>query len=235
MTVSILIPYAGEPRGRLDRTVKSALNCLPDEVIVYGDGYEHMLFDELKSACKVARSEKNLGLPHAINQAREMATSTHVMWLSTGDTVDSRRLMYTPPDDKGQFCRVDVRSQKRTIPEEGHDWEKGIFKCNQFCGSAMIVPVRVWDAVGGFQEWRDPFMHERRVPKDKSQVRVRYCSDWSFAVRVQAYCGWEMVPHVLSTANEYPDGLTKTADQKRRSADDAAVARLAKELGRKRR
>lgn len=232
MSVSVLIPYAGEPRGRLDRTVKSALNCRPDEVIVYGDGYEPGLFPDLEKQCVVDRSEKNFGLPHAINRARELASCTHVMWVSTGDTVDSRRLMFPSPPDRGQFCRVHIKSMKKAIPEPGWDWEPMMWRDNSFCGSGSIVPTLVWDAVGGFQEMRDRFVHERKFAKDKSKIEIRYCSDWNFAVRVQAHCGWEMVPHVLATANEYPDGLSKTADLSKRHADKAAVARLAKKLRR---
>lgn len=234
MTVSVLIPYAGEPRGRLDRTVKSALNCLPAEVIVYGDGYDPVLFPELRYECKVGRTHQNLGLPHTINRARELVSSTvtHVMWLSTGDTVDSNRLKFCPPPDKGQFCRVHIKSMKKAIPEPGWDWEAMMWRDNSFCGSGSIVPVRVWDAVGGFQEMRKRFIHERKFAKDRTLIPIRYCSDWNFAVRVQAHCGWEMVPHVLATANEYPDGLSKTADPGKRHADKAAVARLAKELRR---
>lgn len=203
MTVSVLIPYAGEPLGRLDRTVKSALNCLPDEVIVYGDGVHPVLFPELDREVRVGSCDTNQGLPHALNSARGMAKSTHVMWVSTGDSVDSGRLMHLPPDEKGQFCGCYIESRRLTLPMF-EDWHVKLWEDNQFCGSGMIVPVTVWDAVGGFDE------------------RLRYCSDWHFAVKVHAYCGWEYVDQVLATANEYEGGLTDLGmgvDKERREAD----------------
>ncbi len=157
------------------------------------------------------------GLPQTINRAvrsAKKAGATHVCWVSTGDTLHPERFSqrYLLPDDKGQCCLVRVESRGNVMPDLKTDWQRAIYTDNQFCGTGMVVPVHVWDAVGGFNE------------------ALTYCSDWDFAVRVQHQFGWECVPELLATANEYEDGLTKGADLAHRQRDRATVARMARGL-----
>lgn len=192
----VLCPYHKEPRERILTTLRSACDAAgPNSVSSINGKY---------------------GLPEALNRGVRSAKkhgATHVCWLSTGDTLDMRRFDYALPTSRGQCCRVYVESRGEVFPDLDTDWQGRMYEDNTFCGSGMVVPVGVWEAVGGFDE------------------RLTYCSDWDFAVRVQHRAGWECVEGpVLATANEYEDGLTRGADVAHRTRDRATVAKMARRL-----
>lgn len=195
--VWVVIPYNGEGKERLDLARDSAADAGAKHTVTGGGS-----------------------LPENINDAAGYAIdwgATHICWLSTGDTLHPDRFKHELPTDKGQCCLVDVHSRGAIIPDPGTDWQRGIYTDNQFCGSGMVVPVHIWDAVGGFDE------------------SLTYCSDWDFALKVQHMFGWECVPEVLAYANEYEDGLSKSAErdtEKRRvrARDRAIVAKRARDL-----
>ena len=196
-SVWVIVPYANEPIERLDATIDSASVALGGSKWMVSFDHGYWLPDTL-----------NRGVRRAIE-----AKATHVCWLSTGDTLHPDRFKHPLPRDKGQCCLVEVESRGVVMPDLETDWQQLIYTDNQFCGSGMIVPVHVWDAVGGFDEG------------------LQYCSDWDFAVRVQHQFGWECVGDtVLATANEYEDGLTKMADPRVRNRDRARVAKMANRL-----
>lgn len=198
-SVWVVIPYAGEPQDRLDETYTSARLAHPI-------GGSIMVVDDMERK----------GLARALNWGRRSCevhgNPTHICWLSTGDTLHPDRFAHPLPTTRGQCCQVYVQSRDAIIPTLYAGWQKRIYRDNQFCGSGMIVPVHIWDAVGGFDE------------------SLTYCSDWDFAVRVQHQFGWDCVPEVLATANEYPDGMTATADKKVRQRDMGVVKARARLL-----
>ncbi len=223
VSLFVVIPYAGEATTRLVRTVESALESMfvgdveSGAVLVIADGCGVPEW-ALRAPIQWAMKGKS-GLPGTINFGAGFAlaphlNTTHICWLSTGDTLHRDRFKHPLPTDKGQCCQVRVESRGVVLPDLGTNWQQGLYRDNQFCGSGMVVPVSVWDAVGGFDEG------------------LTYCSDWDFAVRVQHRFGWECVGDtVLATANEYPDGLTRRAVRKDRDRDRAMVKRLATRLG----
>lgn len=194
--VWICIPYAGEPLPRLERTVLSANACRPAGV--------HVERDRHKS------------LPRTLNAAVRVAIgqgASHVMWLSTGDTVRDGRLISNPPQDKGEFVLARLNGGGfYPCPEEYEP--KQLYTDNQFCLSGAIVPVHVWQAIGGMDE------------------SLTYCSDWDLALRVHQHCGWVMLPIVYVDAWEYDGGLTRGADARARHRDRARVCKLARRLER---
>lgn len=195
--VWICIPYAGEPVERLDMTIASAHACKPAGVYVQRD--------------------RHRSLPKTLNEAARQAIAlgaTHIMWLSTGDTVRPTRLQTPPPMDKGEFTLTWLESRGCTYPDPEEYKAQDVYKDNQFCLSGAIVPVPVWEKLEGLDE------------------SLTYCSDWELAVRVEALCGWVMLPIVLVVACEYEDGLTKGADVRVRQQDRSRVSRMARELGR---
>lgn len=192
--VWVVIPYNHEPEHRLDTSRDSAADAGARVTVTSGGTLPQNINDAAR---------------HAIERG-----ATHVCWLSTGDTLHPGRFKHALPTDKGQCCLVDVHRQGEvvTLPNLDTDWQRLMYTDNQFCGSGMVVPAHVWDAVGGFDE------------------SLTYCSDWDFAVRVQHEFGWECVPEVLATAHEYADGMTRTADESVRQADRARVSAMANRL-----
>lgn len=186
--VWICIPYAGEPQERLWATVEAANACNPAGVHVERD--------------------RHRSLPKTLNSAVRSvigAGATHVMWLSTGDTVRSARLNLPPPANKGEFCLALLNGERLYPDPETYDHRK-TYRDNQFCLSGAIVPVHVWQSIGGMDE------------------NLTYCSDWDLAMRVEHHCGWHMIPISYVSAWEYEGGLTKGAEPRDRNRDRARVS-----------
>lgn len=194
MSVWIVIPNAGEPAPLLERTLASA-------EAVYGAAGAYI------STGGTLPENLNRGALYAFAQG-----ATHIMWLSTGDTVRAERLSGNVPMDMGQFCLA--RLNGRGVYPDPEEYEgESVYTDNQFCLSGAVIPRMVWEGIGGM---------------DESLV---YCSDWDLAMRVQWYAGWEMLPIVYVDAWEYPGGLTdKGRSDPRRRADRARVSKMARRM-----
>ena len=195
--ITCVIPVFNEPKERIHRSVKSALDANFPRVMLVDDGSDEPVV-YANNRVYVRRLEKNSGPAAAYNAGIEASRDDYIAFLDCGDVFFEEKWQQVEWTMQNAYRATFSRCIDELTGEVRHlrdDWQKAMFMDNQFQHSTIVFNR---NATGYLDE------------------SLRWGSDNEFHARVQRDVGWKCFDVVTGTATAWPDGDTATADPEAR-------------------
>ncbi len=217
--VVVVVPCFNEQPARVMRSVESALATPGVDVVrVVDDGSPDPLVLPQREQLEVIRCAVNGGPAAALSAGiRTLPSDAIVCRLDVGDVFYPETKARQIAEVVSGVCRASgsprfdpvAGVERRPAP----DWQQRIYTDAQFAAPTTVYERSVWADVGG-------------------NADMRWCEDWLFAIKVQAYVGWRMFPDVTCSAGEFPGGHSDVSADKNRRSERAKCRARAADIGR---
>lgn len=214
--VVVVMPCYAEPVDRVMRSVDSALAVHNvDRVVVVDDASPEPVVLPHNDRVSVIRRVTNEGPAAALSTGIGVQPPSVVICrLDVGDVFYPEAKARQIDEVLSGACRAS--GSPRFDPVTGtekrphDDWQQRIYTDSQFAAPTTVYERSAWEEAGG------------------NRFDLRWCEDWLFAMKVQAYVGWKMFPDVTCSAGEFPGGHSdvKGDNQARRAKCRAEVAAI---------
>lgn len=220
--VVVVMPCYNEPVDRIMMSVDSALAVRNvTRVVVVDDASPEPIALPHRDRVEVIRCDANGGPAAALFTGISQQSPTAIICrLDVGDEFYPEAKARQIDEVLSGKCQASgsprfdpVAGVERPVRE---GWDRRIYTDAQFAAPTTVYERSAWEAAGG------------------NAVHLRWCEDWLFAIRMQAYVGWRIFDEVTCSAGEFPGGHSDVTGEraKARAKCRAEVAKIGQALGR---